>query len=258
MNQEILVFNLGEIDTHLHTRHSCDSDMAPRDACRRALEIGLRALVFTEHVDFDPSDEGFGFYDALAVRDGVEACRREFPGLRVFRGVEVTYQAKFEKQIARFLKTGGYDYSIGSVHMVGDGDISRVERQDEYFAGKSEEEAYRPYFEEARRLAASGLFDAVGHLDLCKKYGHRHYGPMDWRRYAAEIDGILKAAASGGTMVELNTSGLRQDPNDTYPNIGVIRNFLDMNGRVVLGSDAHRAADIGHTFGRYKDSIVTI
>lgn len=255
MNQKIPAFKPGEIDTHLHTRHSCDSDMDPREACRRALEIGLRALVFTEHMDFDPTDEGYGFYDADAVLESLERCRREFPGLVLFRGIEVTYQPKYRKEISEFLDRGGFDYALGSVHMIGDGDISRAERQDEYFSGRTEREAYLPYFEEVRRAAESGLFDAIGHLDLCKKYGQRHYGPMDWRKYAAEIDLILRAAASDGMTVELNTSGLRRDPKDTYPNIGVITRFQGMGGRTALGSDAHRAEDIGHAFDRYKDGI---
>lgn len=258
MNPEIMKFAPGEVDAHLHTRHSCDSDMEPREACRMALELGLKAIIFTEHMDFDPSDEGFGFYDAMAIRDSLDACRREFPGLRIFKGVEVTYQSKYRKQIERFLKKGGFDYCLGSVHMVGDGDISRAERQDDYFSGRSEPEAYRPYFEEVRLAAGSGLFDTIGHLDLCKKYGMRHYGPLEWRKYAGEIEGILKEAAAKGTIIELNTSGTRQDPKDTYPNMEVIDLFRRMGGRVVLGSDAHRPEDIGHAFDKYKNSILAI
>jgi histidinol-phosphatase (PHP family) len=232
--------------------------MEPLEACRRALELGLRAIVFTEHMDFDPSDEGFGFYDAVAIRDSLDTCRRAFPGLRIFKGVEVTFQSKYRKQIERFLKKGGFEYSIGSVHMVGQGDISRAERQSDYFSGKSEEEAYRPYFEEVRLAAESGLFDAIGHLDLCKKYGIRHYGPLDWRRYAPEIEGILREAASKGCAIELNTSGTRQDPQDTYPNLGVIELFRRMGGRVLLGSDAHRTVDIGHAFEQYENRVSAV
>ena len=31
--------------------------------CNRAVEIGLTEIVFTEHYDTDPADEGHGFYD---------------------------------------------------------------------------------------------------------------------------------------------------------------------------------------------------
>lgn len=255
MNSEILGYAAGEIDTHLHTRHSCDSEMEPLAACRRAKELGLAALIFTEHMDFDPSDEGFGFYDAMAIRDSLDECRRLHPALGIFKGVEVTYQTKYRRQIERFLKKGNFDYALGSVHMVGEGDISRAERQEDYFAGRGEAQAYRPYFEEVRLAAESGLFDAIGHLDLCKKYGMRHYGALDWHKYAAEIEVILKAAAANGTVIELNTSGTRQDPRDTYPNIGVIEMFRQLGGRTLLGSDAHRTEDIGHAFGNYRDSI---
>ncbi len=248
MNQEILYFNSDRIDTHLHTRHSCDSDMEPLEACRRAIEIGLKALVFTEHMDFDPSDEGFGFYDASAIARSLEECRRLFPSLRIFKGVEVTYQSQYRREIEEFLKEGEFDYAIGSVHMVAQGDLSRDERQEEYFVGRSEDEAYRLYFEEVRQAAESGLFDAIGHLDLCKKYGTRHFGPFSWQKYAGQIEGILKTAAAAGAIIELNTSGLRQDPKDTYPHIEVIEMFRKRGGRAVLGSDAHRIEHIGYKF----------
>lgn len=256
MNQEILNFKPGQIDTHLHTRHSCDSDLEPSEACRRALELGLKALIFTEHMDFDPSDEGFGYYDAMAIRQSLEDCRRKYPELAIFRGVEVTYQSKFHKQIARFLKNGNFDYSIGSVHMIGEGDISRQERQAAYFEDRSQDLAYGSYFEEVRQAAASGLFDALGHLDLCKKYGVLHYGPFDWRRYRSRIEEILGIVASAGRVLELNTSGLRQNPGDTYPNLEVIKLFRELGGGLVfLASDAHSGPQIAYGFERFKDII---
>jgi len=256
MNPEIPTFPLAAIDTHLHTRHSCDSDMEPRDACLRAVELGLRAIVFTEHMDFDPSDEGFGYYDGLAIRDSLDACRSAFPGLRIFKGVEVTYQPKYQKQIDRFIRKGNFDYTIGSVHMIGADDISRAEREQEYFGARTEAEAYGGYFRELAQLVESRLFDAVGHLDLCKKYGFRHYGPFDWRRCRPDVEAVLRAAAATGVRLELNTSGLRQDAQDTYPNIGVIHKFRELGGRnIALGSDAHRPEDIGHKFGELAPQL---
>jgi len=254
MNPDILKFPAVKIDTHLHTRHSCDSDMDPHEACRRALDLGLGALIFTEHMDFDPSDEGFGFYDAVAIRQSLDSCRRQFPGLAIFRGVEVTYQAKFQKQIARFLRNGKFDYALGSVHMIGEGDISRQERQAEYFEGRSEAEAYGAYFDEAARAAASGLFDALGHLDLCKKYGVLHYGRFEWKNYQDRIEKILRILAARDMVLELNTSGLRQNPGETYPSIEVIQYFRTLGGRkVFLASDAHRVDQLALGFEKFHN-----
>lgn len=249
MNPEILDFHPGRIDTHVHTRHSCDSKMDPSEACHRALELGLRALIFTEHMDFDPTDEGFGFYDVRAIESSLDRCRREFPEMKIFRGVEVTYQPQYRDIIADFVRQGKFDYTIGSVHMIGCGDISRKERQEDYFGGRSESEAYGAYFQEVRLTAESGLFDALGHLDLCKKYGVLHYGPFDWKRYREPIEEILGLVASRGMVLELNTSGLRQNPQDTYPNLEVIKRFQDLGGRYVfLASDAHESSHLAFGF----------
>jgi histidinol-phosphatase (PHP family) len=54
---------------------------------------------------------------------------------------------------------------------------------------------------------------------------------------------VLQALIDSGTGLEVNTSGLRQGPGETYPTEAIVRRFRELGGtRVTAGSDAHRAS----------------
>jgi histidinol-phosphatase (PHP family) len=107
-------------------------------------------------------------------------------------------------------------------------------------------EAYQPYLAEMRRAVESDLFDLIGHLDLVKRYGVRYYGPFAPSLFAAEVREILKLAVERGVGLEINTSGLRQAPRETYPGLEVLRWYRELGGQVLtVGSDAHSVKDLG-------------
>jgi histidinol-phosphatase (PHP family) len=155
-------------------------------------------------------------------------------------GVEVDYQARFEPEIRAFLDATEYDFVIGSVHYVG----GRFALCDAYFDGP-ERERYRAHLEETLHAVRTGLFDVLGHLDIVKRYGVRHYGPFDPERYAEPIEAVLRACVETGTGIEINTSGLRGPPGETLPTLPVLRRYHELGGEVLtIGSDAHRADDL--------------
>ncbi len=54
---------------------------------------------------------------------------------------------------------------------------------------------------------------------------------------------VLRALVDSGTGLEVNTSGLRQGPGETYPTEAIVRRYRELGGaRVTAGSDAHRAS----------------
>ena len=249
MHSAIPAYSLGAIDTHVHSRHSCDSSADPAAAVKAARDKGLRALAFTEHVDFDPADEGYGFYNPQAITAALEELRIANNELRIFRGTEITYQPQHEREIRDFIAEGRFDFVIGSVHMVGPDDLSRPEKQAAYYLARTQQQAYEAYFNEVEKLAASGLFDCLGHMDLCKRFGHRYYGPMAWRDFEPQVTRILRSVIQNDMYIELNTSGLRQDPKEPYPSLDVIREYRALGGtKLTLGSDAHVSEHVGYAF----------
>lgn len=234
------------IDCHLHSNHSFDSKAPLAALCQRALELGLTHICPTEHADFAPQDPGYGYLDIAAYFRTLAACRERFDGqIVVLRGIEVDYQPHFDVEVRAFLARHAFDFVIGSAHYA-DG----LYIEDALPDACDPDTAYRHYFDGVREIAASGLFDVVGHLDLLKRYTASRWGAFDARRYADEIDAVLHAAIETGTGLEINTSGLRQAPAETFPGLETLRRYRELGGQVLtLGSDAHRVTDLGKNIG---------
>ena len=234
-------------DYHHHSESSVDSETPMCEICAAALDRGVDQIAFTEHVDFIPEERNTGYFDYDSYMRHVEHCRREFAGrIEILAAVEIDYCPDFEDEIERWLRGRELDFVIGSVHYIrGKGNISEP-RSVEYFAGRPVEEAYAEYFDLVARSAASGLWDALGHLDLVKRYGVEQYGPFDPALFAPVVDGILSDVIRHGMALEVNTSGLRQVPEETYPGPAILKRYRELGGeRVTIGSDSHDAVRTG-------------
>ena len=89
--------------------------------------------------------------------------------------------------------------------------------------------------------ARSGLFDALGHLDVVKRYLFPHVLPSALAAAPELYEPILRALVESGTALEINTSGLRHPVAEPYPSAAVVARFRELGGQAVtIGSDAHR------------------
>jgi len=207
------------------------------------VRLGLSYLCLTEHKDFDPQDLCFGHFHYEKYSRDVAACQQRFnPRLKLLKGVEVDYQRRYERQIRAFLAATEFDFVLGAVHY-----IDGLSIFDDLLERYDADTAYRRYFAAVREAVASGFFDAIGHLDVIKRYGVCRYGPFDPHRYAEEIDAVLRALVETGTGLEINTSGLRQPPAETFPGLEVLRRYRELGGEIItLGSDAHHLPHLGY------------
>ena len=225
------------IDYHHHSAHSVDSEAPMRDICREAVRGGVTEVAFTEHVDFIPEEPNTGYFQYDAYMRSIERCRAEFGDeLTVVAAAEIDYCPDFEGEIATWLDGKEFDFVVGSVHYLrGKGNISEPRALD-FFAGRSQREAYGEYFELVRRSAESGLWDALGHVDLVKRYGTEVYGSFEPDEFVEQIDAILGAVIRNGMALEINASGLRQGPGEPYPGIGILERYRELGGqRLTVG-----------------------
>jgi histidinol-phosphatase (PHP family) len=232
------------LDLHLHSICSVDGGSSILEFGRQAKARGLAEIGFCEHVDLDPRDEGFDYLDLDHYDQAMAEARSAIHGVHLRQGVEITYQAGLESRLATWLAGHTWDYVMASVHLVDYADgwalVSEPGSVTAYFATHTQEEAYRPYFEELLRAARSGLGDLLGHLDLVKRYGVKQYGPFVPGAFEEEIRAVLRAAIMSGTGLELNTSGWRQAPGECYPALTILHWYRELGGEVVtVGSDAH-------------------
>jgi histidinol-phosphatase (PHP family) len=155
-------------------------------------------------------------------------------------GVEITYESAREDEIRGYLARNPHDFVIGSVH-VGPDSPYRAEHVASWVAGRSLAAIVEPYFGEVVRAARSRLFDTIGHLDFVKRYLQPHVSPADLGSAPELYEPVLAALVETGTSLEVNSSGLRQSPGETYPAAAVVARYRALGGEAVTaGSDAHR------------------
>jgi histidinol-phosphatase (PHP family) len=239
-------------DDHVHSLHSADSQTPVLAICQAAAIRGLRGLCLTDHFDTDPNDWGYGHYDWDMIVRSVDQARAIYgEQLALQVGAEVCFQPCFSRRVADFLAACPLDYALGSVHYV-----QREFVHPDYFRRRSPHEAYARYFAAVEELVTSGLFDALGHLDLAKRYAHEVCGPFDPSPHWEQIERILRLMAGNGMALEVNTSGWRQGPAEPFPGEAIVRRFVELGGtRITLGSDAHLAADVGRDLVRALDLL---
>ncbi len=230
------------LDAHVHTDRSTDSDVPIDVYGALAAARGIAEIAITDHIDFDP--RGPNYRPDVAERERLvrAAAERWGPhGVAIRYGLEVSFESGREAEIRDHIASQPYDFVIGSVHVGPDSpfDESRV---DAWAAGKSFDELVAPYFAEVLAAARSGLFDVLGHLDFVKRYVIDHAAPAAFADRLDLYEPILRALVDSGTGLEVNTSGLRQAPLETYPAGPVVVRYRELGGRrVSAGSDAHRA-----------------
>lgn len=239
------------VNYHFHDDASSDGRAPLREHCDEAEAAGLTALCVTNHVErMLPSgewvvelEEAVGRFtdegEAAAEEDAARAA------LDVRLGAEFEYRPGWTDDLDRLADRVPFDFVLGSAHIVEGLNVSGGPEVEEYFDGRSLEEAYGPYFDALEEMVDWGGFDAVAHFDLVKRYGHEHYGAYDPRRFEGRIRSVLSAMAAGGIGIEVNASGLVQAPAAPYPSARILA-WAREEGVPFLtaGTDSHRPADL--------------
>jgi histidinol-phosphatase (PHP family) len=167
-------------------------------------------------------------------------------------GIECDFVPGAEGRTAAMLEARDFDYVVGSVHFVGEGDAA-VDHDgfDVWEALDGDPEAiWTRYFEHFDRCARSGLFDILAHPDLVKVWGRDRPVPEgDLRRF---YEPAVEAILAGGSAVELSTAGLRKPVGELYPARAFAELVVEAGVPFALSSDAHLPEQIGF---RYDDAL---
>ena len=229
-------------DFHLHSRVSFDADGIPEAMVEAAARKGIKAMCFTDHMEFDP--KGIDPRQDYEIVDYNQAYDHlSHPDVEIYRGMEFGMLPQNADILKGKLAERPYDFIIGSVHYVENVDIY----YDTFWTGKTMEQAEKCYFEQILACVRNhNDIDVLGHLTYLIKAGgnptHRIVRPEDHREL---IDEILQTLADKGKGLEVNTSAM-----DRYgiwlPEKDFLMRFKELGGKVVtVGSDAHNADRVG-------------
>lgn len=251
-------------DGHVHSEWSWDAQGrggahagSMSRTCERAVELGIPALVFTEHVDFltwsvaGKDLSGLEHIQRLVDEDGVLApppldvdgylaaiaeVRERFPQLQILTGIEFGQPHRTAAEAAGILAAGRFDRVNGSLHMLPVGDS--YHEPPGLFRLWDPATVMREYLAELLRMIQTGRFDVLSHILYPIRYWPADAAPFVLADSEDGLRTALRALAERGRALELNT-------RDELPS-ELLRWWREEGGRAVtFGSDAHTPDQLG-------------
>lgn len=231
-------------DYHTHTEYSIDGE-GPLDAmCEKAIAEGLDELAITDHMDIISGQSCDYWLPMDKSYPAIRAAKERYAGrLRVVIGVELGEPMANPAAADEFFRrVPDLDFVIGSIHnMENDLDVF-------YYNWKKHDPAaaYRHYLEWLTDFAENYDYDVLGHLTYPLRYMAEAGITLDLKPYYDQFENLFRIVVRRDKGIELNVSGLRQAMKTTMPTPEILQLYHDCGGRILtIGSDAHRAADIG-------------
>jgi histidinol-phosphatase (PHP family) len=230
----------------MHTPLCRHATGEPTELAAQAVRVGLKEIGFSDHSPM-PRDDFDDWRMAKADLDEyvrkVEQARKDHPGLVIKLALEVDYLPGYEDWIRELASRHPWDYFIGSVHYVSESwAIDNPHRLSEW-KNREPMEVWTAYFDRLTMAAESGLFEIIGHADLCKKfcfYPKEDCTPL--------FNRFLQAAKKHGVAMELNTAGLRKDCQEIYPSPRIVQMAAQIGVPITFASDAHAPGEVGMNF----------
>ncbi len=233
------------IDYHTHHARCGHAVGELEEYVQRGIAIGLSHLGLSDHLPLIHVDPATYYPEMAMPMDElpryIEECLmlkekyRDQIAIKV--GLEADYIEGYEEKIQHILNQYAFDYVIGSVHFLGEWDISDF-RQTAGWEGKHVLDVYRQYYDAISKACATGFYDIVGHLDVIKRFGYVPLPEETGERIALE-DMALQAVKQADMVMELNSSGLSKVCKEIFPSRRIVEQAIALDIPLTLGSDAH-------------------
>lgn len=233
-------------DMHIHTKFSCDSKEELERYCCEALKNGVKALCFTDHVDFNKNDFGYGFYNPTDFFIEFNEIKDKYSKkIKLLCGIEFSEPHLYKDELLGLGKLP-YDYIIGSIHYWYNDMFPSLMIKDNIPI----ELCYEYYWKAVYSEVISGGFDCLGHFDFPKRY----YGRVKIDN--SILPNIFYAMIRNNICLEINTSSLRKNVFQSMPDREILSIYKACGGAyITIGSDAHIAEDLAADYKYAKDLI---
>ena len=198
-----------EYDVHLHSAFSTDSSEKMETTAEKAVQLGLKGLCFTDHMDLyfplqcSKKSGGDFTFELKEYFENLEIIKQKYSGkLEILYGLEIGLRNELdlkEKCLYGYRKMAEeypFDFIIGSTHCLEDIDPY----WEEYWYGRTAEEGLDRYFEAiAHNCTYYDSFDSLGHLDYLVRY--------------VSQEATVKSAEKKGLLELVSGKDEESDPN---------------------------------------------
>jgi histidinol-phosphatase (PHP family) len=246
-------------DYHLHLRPDEEGTTFERYFTAENVERYLAAARSAGIEELGVSEHVYRFRQALDLWqhplwvenavDDLDAYCEFIRGTPLRLGIECDYVPGAEERTAALLNARDFDYVVGSVHFIGEGDAAIDHKGFDVWEGSGDpDEVWRRYFAMLADAARSGLFDILAHPDLVKVWGRAT--PLPDRDLRVFYEPAVEAIAESGIAVEISTAGIRKPVGELYPSRQFAAMCVEAGAPFALSSDAHLPEQIGFEYDR--------
>ena len=243
-------------DFHVHSDLSFDSNEPAENQVKRAIELNMEKICFTEHHDIGWFFEGnTSSIDMDKYNETISSLRAKYSDqIEILQGIEIGITKENIEEAKAFVEDQDFDFVIGSFH--------ELNGEDPYYPGfwdgKSEAEIIDDYFNVTYELLKDFVHvDTLAHLDYIVRYcpsRDANYNPMVDQKEV--IDNILNLLIERDICLEINTSNRAKGFDFAHPHPDILKRYVELGGKkVTVGSDAHQADKLGYAFDEIKELI---
>lgn len=242
-------------DCHMHTSFSGDSETPPEEMIKKAIDLGLPHICITDHEDHEYVYDGVEFtFDTKEYFRILQGLREKYKSkISIGIGVEIGLEPQWGTYYDDYVKSQSFDFVIGSVHLIaGEDPYDRT-----IFKDKRDEDVYRQTFiETLKDIQVTHEFDVLGHMDYVVRYGGFREKDYSYKKFADEIDEILKFLIHHGKGLELNTAGFKYGLSFAHPLPEILKRYRELGGEIItIGADAHKPEHIAYDFSKVKEIL---
>lgn len=242
-------------DYHLHTCYSFDSDEKMEDIVKKSIELGLKEIVFTDHLEtLDPDVSIIKIIDYDKYTMEIEDLRKQYgEKINLMLGAEINLEPAIKDDINDYVNQYPFDFIIGSLHASNYMDFAMPDFSD----GKTQDEYYDNYFSWGINCVKKNFrYSVLGHFDYIIRYGGYDNKNLNMDRHRDSISEILRTLISKGKGIEINTAGLRYNLGHVHPKKEILQLYKELGGEIVtIGSDAHSKENLALDFNIAYDLL---
>ena len=198
-------------DMHVHSKFSIDGVSTMEDYCLIAEKSGIRAICFTEHVDFNSEEKNLSIVkdnrkQNFVVEDyfsELNRLREKYSSIILLSGIEFSEPNMFPDEFALYSSypfdciTAGIHHCYNSV-FPGAGNLSVSK-------------AIHEYYQIMQKAIEFGGFQVMAHLDFPKLFFDK------WIINNDVLDTILSTMINKNILLEVNTSSLDNPCDEPMP-----------------------------------------
>ena len=251
-------------DQHVHSSFSSDSKQELKDYIDKAIELGCKYYITTDHLDFNINDSHIDWIADYKLQrkclDLLKETEYKDKDIELLLGIEVGFKTKdnidsngisYQDRIKAILEENDFDLINLSVHDYKDVDFYFYDNYEKYGL----DEIMKIYFNMEYDAIEQMDFDCLSHIDYAFKTIKMKNPTFSIDVYEDYLIKIFNALVKKDKALEVNTKVQESINNDNHLRY-LLRLYKKSGGKMLtLSSDAHELKRYVSNFDHYIEII---